>query len=269
MYKASYKEQILIIQGTNLYVRTYGKGENILLIHGAGTDSDFFTESASYLSSAYQVTVYDRPGYGRSQGDTPEQTALDWQVEAAANIIRRTGTTCFVAAHSAGTIIAMELCRNHPMLLKGVLLFEPPIHAAIAKEDPATHELAAVHSLLQEQKYARALHHFLPLIGEQDEHSRPLSEEETKRLDRNSYTFIQYEFETYDAYDPVSAGLDFYPLFIGTGVKSRGTFREAEAQYLSQHLQAPLLYFPGGHNSPYEFPREFACMTAGLLKTSL
>ena len=70
--------------GTTIYCRRRGSGDPLLMIHGACTDSDFFSETAALLSSHYTVVTYDRRGYGRSSEVSTQDHSIAVQ---AADII--------------------------------------------------------------------------------------------------------------------------------------------------------------------------------------
>ena len=53
--------------GTNIYYKTWGSGEAVILLHGWPLSADSWDDQALALSNAgYQVISYDRRGFGRS-----------------------------------------------------------------------------------------------------------------------------------------------------------------------------------------------------------
>jgi pimeloyl-ACP methyl ester carboxylesterase len=58
---------ILTTDRTKLYVKDWGAGQPVILIHGWSLSSDSWDDQAMALAQAsYRVIAYDRRGFGRS-----------------------------------------------------------------------------------------------------------------------------------------------------------------------------------------------------------
>jgi pimeloyl-ACP methyl ester carboxylesterase len=112
--------------GGGLFRREYGDGPPVLLIHGIGLDSRCWGGVEQQLADTRRVVVYDRRGYGRSEG-----TAAGWHehAEDAAVLVRELGLgPATVAAWSSGGIVALDLAVYHPNLVRRLVLAEPPLY---------------------------------------------------------------------------------------------------------------------------------------------
>lgn len=264
MISAPYTQFKTISSGVDLYCRSYGNGDPLLMIHGACTDSDFFSETAAILSNHYTVIIYDRRGYGRSSDVPTERCSTANQTEDAAKIIRGIGAPCFVVGHSAGTTIAMELAVACPELVRKTLLYEPVVANCLPADDPRLLKLEKIRDFTQTGRYGRAINRFLPLIGEKDSRGRDLTSGEEERLMRNSMAFMQGEFDAVFYYEPKYEKLHFMPLAVGVGEMSRGSHRWIVSHTLAERIGCPIIYFPGAHNCAFDLPQEFAYLIHGM-----
>lgn len=254
----------LSTNGAELFCRRYGRGEPVIMIHGACVDSDFFHETAQVLSRTFTVHTYDRRGYGRSKNSDDHSISI--QVEDAAALIRQAGSPCHVIAHSGGTVIAMELAAKYPTLVRKLLLHEPLDAAFLDLNSEASQTLAAVSRSVREGKYNKAISQFMPLIGERDPRARAATDEELRNMGKNCRCFAAYEFEALFSYSTDADALHGRSITVGVGERSRDSHRWVAAAGLAEKLGAKLLYFPGGHNCAYDLPEEFGYLAAGAMR---
>lgn len=103
-------------------MKTKGHGPDLLLIHGSGTDYRTWSIQLATLSKRFRVIVYDRHGDGRLRRSIREQAE-----DAAEILASEAQGPALVCGSSFGGVIAIELCRMRPELLRGVVACEPPI----------------------------------------------------------------------------------------------------------------------------------------------
>ena len=105
-----------------------GTGPTILLIHGTGATSDFWSDAADRLADRCHVVTYDRRGTGRSSNWPTGHH--DVHAEDAAAIIRELGVgPVTVVGWSMGGIVALCLAHRYPELVRGLVLQEAPLYA--------------------------------------------------------------------------------------------------------------------------------------------
>ena len=187
------------------------------------------------------------------------------QAEDAAAILRKlVREPCLVAAHSAGTVVAMELARRYPELISQVFLMEPPSMAVLPQDDEFKGYLNTLFSLVEQQKYTRALNRFLmQMVGQSERRGDP-SKEELARAAANSDVFIRNELRLFYEYQPDYEALRKTKFAIGVSEFNAGTAVDTMARGLARSLDCRVIRCPGRHNLPQDLPLEFAIMLTGL-----
>jgi pimeloyl-[acyl-carrier protein] methyl ester esterase len=89
-----------------LYNRTIGVGEDLVLLHGWGFNSDVFEDLVAQYKTQYRLTVIDLPGHGRS--DIVEGDIESWCGE----IIKILPNNPILLGWSLGGLLAMNIARK-------------------------------------------------------------------------------------------------------------------------------------------------------------
>jgi 3-oxoadipate enol-lactonase len=136
-------------------VEVDGSGDAVLMVHGLGGTSNFWTPLLPALSR-YRTVRPDLPGSGRSHR-VEGALSIDRYVRSLMRVCGAAGVErAHVVAHSMGTIIALHLAVLEPRLVRSLALFGPlaappdanrgPIRARAAKArgegDPGMQEIA-------------------------------------------------------------------------------------------------------------------------------
>lgn len=117
---------IVSINGVKLYYDEYGNGNiPVVFIHGARTSADAWREFCSLMPADYHCYALDLRGHGKSaniiEGNTHSQWAEDiYRFSIELNL----GKFVCVGA-SMGGGVSLQLCINHPEVLRGVVLIVP------------------------------------------------------------------------------------------------------------------------------------------------
>ena len=250
-------------RGIRLYCRKCGKGDPIVMIHGACVDSDFYSETAEILSRSFSVYTYDRCGYGRSEDHRDH--SISSQSEDVAALIHKIGYPCHVIAHSSGTSIAMELAFRHSNLVRKLILHEPIDANCMDQDGDAIMQLREIDTLVQQTEYNKALMKFIPLIGKKDFRAREATIEEAAHIVKNCHCFIQNEFQEAFSFRANIESLKKLDITVGIGDASRGNEHEQMAIRLAEKIGADIIWFPSAHNGPFDLPKEFAWLCTGIL----
>ncbi len=249
--------------GTKLYCRKIGSGEPILMIHGGGTDCDFFGKSAELLSKHFEVFIYDRRGYGRNDEAVDGDYKISTQAEDAQSIIHYIGKLCYVFAHSYGGLVAFELAKIEKELIKEFIIFEPPAYEGVdVKVDTEVKKEMLI--LIQEGKYQEAIGEFAKFFGPSDSRQKVQTSEELQKTYFNLVNFLKNEY-TLEAYNIAHQTLLDCKITFCVGEISKNTDLGIGTINLANRLEKELVYFPGQHNGPYDLPKEFSCLFYGLL----
>lgn len=257
-------EFILYSDTIPIFCRSIGHGPALLLIHGSCVDSDFFLETANYLSRFFTVYLYDRRGSGRSGNAPSKEYSVAAQAKDALTILEAIGTPCYLAAHSAGCAVALELLSFRADLIQKTLLFEPAFLKYISADSPYFDTFQAVNNCLAQGHNGAALTKFFELLGPADERAKKYTSEQLKRITKNSMHFVRNEYLPFIQYVPKISLLASEHITIGLSERSNKKLFGDISRKLSAALNCPLLAFPGTHNSPRDLPVEFSYMLAGL-----
>jgi pimeloyl-ACP methyl ester carboxylesterase len=111
----------------NVVVR--GEGPPLLLVHGSAADSSTWTIQLAALRAHAKMITWDRRGHHRSP--LPAGVAffsVEQHADDAASLIEtQAQQKAVVCGSSFGAVVALELCRRRPDLVRGAVLLEPPL----------------------------------------------------------------------------------------------------------------------------------------------
>ncbi|HEY0748191.1 MAG TPA: alpha/beta hydrolase [Steroidobacteraceae bacterium] len=115
--------QFLEVDGTKLYTETLGRGAPILFLHGGLLFFDNnFIRQRDYFAAHHTVIGIDQRGHGHSP-DGPWPLSYQLMADDTAAIIRKLKLgPVDVVGHSDGADIALLLARDHPELVRRVVI---------------------------------------------------------------------------------------------------------------------------------------------------
>ena len=93
-------------------------------------------------------------------------------------------------AHSAGTLVTLELLRANPAIISRAILHEP----AVTNEGAGLGAAPVLLEMIAAGKVSRALRAFLGAIGDSDPEAPKLTEAEAKHALRNGRSFMANEY---------------------------------------------------------------------------
>ena len=167
-------------------------------------------------------------------------------------MIEHVGAPTNVLAHSAGTLVALELFRTEPHLIARAILHEP----AVSAEGVGMGAAPVLLDMIAAGKVSRALRLFLGALGDLDPEAPGTTEAEAKHALRNGRCFMANEYGTNMTYvpnwDSVRASKSVAAVLLGE--LSVGTPREAGTRAAAEYLDCPLVTIPGAHNGLRDRP---------------
>lgn len=235
----------------------------LVCVHGACVDGVFFDGVARELSHDFRVIAYDRRGCGESGDAVDGRYDLAVQAADLQAVIEYVGAPANVLAHSAGTLMALELLRTNPAVISRAILHEP----AVTDEGTGLGAAPILLDMIAAGKVSRALRTFLGAIGEPDPEALKTTEAEARHALRNGRSFMANEYGTNMTYVPdwdrVRASNAMAAVLLGE--LSVGTTREAGTRSAAERLGCPLVTIPGAHNGLRDRPAPAAQAVRDIL----
>ena len=117
-----------------LHVRKFHTPKNpratIVFIHGLGNSAESWRGVAALLPEDVRVIAVDMLGFGQSPKPTWVKYSISVQARAVAHTLLGLGLTQrpVVVGHSMGALVAVELARRYPLVLKQLVLCSPPLY---------------------------------------------------------------------------------------------------------------------------------------------
>jgi pimeloyl-ACP methyl ester carboxylesterase len=124
------------INGARLYTEKFGHGPPILFLHGGSVFFDNnFSHQRDYFASYRTVIGIDQRGQGHSP-DGPWPLTYQMMANDTAAIIGRLGLGAVdIVGHSDGADVALLLARDHPQLVRRMVLSGPNLRAHLTPEE--------------------------------------------------------------------------------------------------------------------------------------
>lgn len=112
-----------------MHVDCRGTGPGLVLVHGSATDADTWIAQRSRLEDRLRVISYDRRGTPRSPlgAGVTSYSVAEHARDAAELITSRAGAPVIACGSSFGGVCVLELARQRPDLVRGIILCEPPL----------------------------------------------------------------------------------------------------------------------------------------------
>ncbi len=126
------------VRGVELAYVEEGRGQPIVLLHGFGHDYRVWSVVFETLSKSYRVIAYSRrhnfPNPQRGEAPTKQ---TPWRSDLAAFIAALNLGHVHLIGHSAGANLALLLAREHPRLVRSLILAEPFLESIVAGNSEA------------------------------------------------------------------------------------------------------------------------------------
>lgn len=127
------QEGLQAINGTQLYFKTFGSGEPLLVIHGGpGLNHTYFLPHLEKLSQDFKVILYDQRASGLSLTPSADSLSLKYFVDDIEAIRNNLGVEKInILAHSWGALLAIAYAKDYRHRVKKMVLCNP---VALSKE---------------------------------------------------------------------------------------------------------------------------------------
>ena len=130
--EAGFTERKANVDGRTLaYAEGPDNGPTLLLIHGQGSRWTDHVRVLPDLAETHHVYAVDVPGHGGSDRLDPSEYSNVAVGEILARFLEDVvGEPAIVSGHSSGGLLALHLAAEHPDLVTGLLLEDPPLFSS-------------------------------------------------------------------------------------------------------------------------------------------
>ena len=154
----SVTREMVSVNGTRLYTETLGSGPPVLFLHGGLMffDNSFRAQRDSFAAQ-HRVIGIDQRGHGHSP-DGPWQLSYQLMADDTAAVLRKLETgPVDVVGHSDGANIALLLARDHPELVRRLVVSGANLRGLSPKELRAIERLPSTQLDQKVQQLAASL----------------------------------------------------------------------------------------------------------------
>jgi pimeloyl-ACP methyl ester carboxylesterase len=138
------------VNGVDLYYETIGRGERIVLTHGAWGDGRSWQAVVGPLAAEFEVVTWDRRGHSRSGGREGPGSYHEDASDLAALIEHLGPGRTHVHGNSSGGTIVLRLVAERPDLLASASVHEPAVDAFVDRTDRAiADDVAAMETTIE------------------------------------------------------------------------------------------------------------------------
>lgn len=248
------------VNGVDLYYELNGNsGEPLVLVHGSWVDHHVWDAVVPVLAQSFRVLSYDRRGHSLSERPSAPDTIHD-DIADLASLIQSLGLApATIIGNSFGGSIALRLASEHPDLVNGLIVNEPPLISLLAGNPQGQQALGmiqerfvAVEERLAAGNMEGAAQYFVEQIVFGEGAWAHISPELKKTVTFNGPTFLN-ELRDPDAYVVNPAQLQGYsgPVLLTYGEESP-PFLVAIVKMLANMLpNAELKMYEGTDHEPH------------------
>ncbi len=113
------------VNGVEMFYRTTGQGDPILLVHGLGGDIRSWEFQENALAEHFTLIMPDQRGHGHSGGpDADTVSTEDFANDLATLLDKLNYDSLHVVGHSMGGMIAQQFALDHPEYVEKLVLID-------------------------------------------------------------------------------------------------------------------------------------------------
>lgn len=127
--QSSFEPSYVEVSGNKIFLRRYGKGPAILMVHGFPRTSLFWRDIAPKLAESHSVICVDLRAYGRSgiPGSTPDHFPYSKRAMATelVEVMGKLGFPTFILiGHDRGGRVSYRMALDHPKNVERLAVFD-------------------------------------------------------------------------------------------------------------------------------------------------
>ncbi|MFN8442782.1 MAG: alpha/beta hydrolase [Caldilineaceae bacterium] len=258
-------------EGDDLYYEVRGTGAPLLMISGGGGDAGFYSLVAEILADEFKVITYDRRGNSRSSRHDPQNFEISQQSRDAVAVLHAAGeSSAFVFGNSGGAIIALDMAKTQPQVIRSAVIHEAPIISLLPDYKRWQRFMASIYWMSWLLGPQVAMLCFSLSLGIPWHTMRSVPKEFSERNGRNQDFFVQHEMLPFACYCPNFAVIQRnnvrMSIAVGQHTLDKALFYGRPAPILAQKLACALVTFPGNHLSYFDLPEQWSASLRTLLQ---
>lgn len=249
------------VDGDRIFFDVRGTGTPIVLLPGTPGDASAYGLIAQPLSSEHTVVTLDPRGFGRSVGREPRRYEIGQQARDVAAVIRAAGLDrAIVFGSSAGAEIGLELAKNHPDVVSGLIAHEAPVVRVLPDIERLEEKIAEIYRTAWTEGPKQAFFDFLLLTQLPFNAGKPFTAAEVDSIRPNVESlpgldfvpfYVKYQMLPLTSYKPDLAAIaeNGVPVRAAAGELSLNLPFGRTSRQIADAFNSSLLIFPGHHGS--------------------
>lgn len=216
---------------------------------------------AELLAPDYTVITIDPRGFGRSIGHDPQNYEIGQQARDVVAVLAAAGhDAALIVGSSAGAVVGLELAKNHPQAVTGLVAHEAPVIRILPDAAEIQGRLAEIYLLAWTEGPKVAFLRFLEFAQIPANNGVPFTntdiEQITPVIDSvpdldTAVSYVPYQMLPITSYKP-DVGLiteNGVKVIMGAGEASLDLFYGQAAPLLAEQFDTSFVTFPGHHLS--------------------
>src|SRR5262245_14756307 len=136
------------LNGADIEYEVCGSGAPVVFIHGAILSDGFVPViEQTGIAENFQIVHYRRRGYAGSSRAVPGMTMQGWAGDCIALLNHLGIASAYVAGHSFGAGIALQMAIDAPGRVRKLALLEPPLGSLVPSGEQFTEWVASVREI--------------------------------------------------------------------------------------------------------------------------
>lgn len=140
-------KRYFFIDGRRIAYKSFGRGENVVFMHGWGANCDAFAREMNLLSAIFRVTSIDFAGFGDSDEPSVAYDVEDYAKETLCLLDYLGIKKATLVGHSFGGRVAIYISAFHKQRLKKLVLVDSA--GVKPRRKPSYYVKVAVHKILK------------------------------------------------------------------------------------------------------------------------
>lgn len=249
----------MIQHSINLYSKSVGSGEAVLLIHGIMSDHENFNRIQTILGKEFKTITYDRRGYGLEFDSPYQDYSIEKQAEDAVAVMKQyTKHPVYIVGDSTGGNIAIQVAVSYPQLVKGIFLVETTVPCDNLDLSCLRVWQDGVRQIAKNKDIFKIIPLFAKITS-----TKPIAQKmQLKNIKKSIYNVRNYVYGEMNACMDTLFSCDEIkkipcPIVMGISSEGKNLPFGIGAKKTADFFGWRVIYLPGHHNMIQEYPYEF------------